>query len=77
MLAERFAGWDAGGLLPFFNRSLSTTTRPCAPGRTPVGWSAYGEFAAAFPTVSVLRGVVTARGAIKLSLVAGVWLGAD
>ena len=43
------------------------TTRPCAPGRTPVGWSACGEFAAAFPTVSVLRGVVTVRGAIDLS----------
>ena len=43
------------------------TTRPCAPGRTPVGWNACGEFAAAFPTVSVLRGVVTARGAIDVS----------
>ena len=43
------------------------TTRPCAPGRTTVGWSACGEFAAAFPTVSVLRGVLTARGAIDVS----------
>ena len=76
MPAERFAGRDAGGLLPFFDRSLSTTARPRAPCRTPVGWDACGEFAAAFPTVSVLGGVVTARGATTLSLVAGVWLGA-
>ena len=42
------------------------TTRPCAPSRTPSGWSASGELAAALPTVSVLRGIVTARGAIDV-----------
>ena len=76
VLAERFAGRDAGGLLPLFGGSLSTTARPRAPCRTPVGWSAFGDIAAAFPTVSVLGGVVTARDATTLSMVAGVWLGA-
>ena len=42
------------------------TTRPCAPSRTPIGWSACCEFAAALPTGSVLRGMVTGRGAIDV-----------
>ena len=42
------------------------TTRRCAPSQTPSGWSDSGEFAAALPTGSVLRGIVTARDAIDV-----------
>ena len=41
-----------------------------------VGWNASGEFAAAFPTVSLLGGVVTAWEGTTPFMVVGVWLGA-